>query len=398
MNKKLVAVAIAGLLAAPLAQAQTANVTLYGRANMNMAFVNGAKADPLPNGSNPNIFRVDSNSSRFGIRGTESLGGGLNAIFQIENGSINMSSTGGVLGGRDTFVGLSGGWGRFYMGFYSAPYDDITGIGANNTNNTGILSQGALWAQATRDGSGPIVGNVSGGGGFDNRLSNSIRYDSPIMAGFAFSGQFATSERSQADSTGAGQTAGANNNVTGGPSSNSNIQSYSLKYNNGPFAGVAAFEYHNNIRGTVNSNLDDSAFSVAAQWQFSGFNIAGKYEWLDYDATQTTNLKRTFWELSSTILVGANGSVYVAYGKANDGTGSAVAGTRIGQLGKGDNTGASNWQVAYAYALSKRTSLFTGYAKVSNDSNANYSFGGNANAVKLGGDPGGFTAGMWHNF
>ncbi len=44
MNKKLVAVAIAGLLAAPLAQAQTANVTLYGRVNLNMVFVNGTKA------------------------------------------------------------------------------------------------------------------------------------------------------------------------------------------------------------------------------------------------------------------------------------------------------------------------------------------------------------------
>ncbi len=41
MNKKLVAVAIAGLLAAPLAQAQTANVTLYGRVNLDMEFVNG---------------------------------------------------------------------------------------------------------------------------------------------------------------------------------------------------------------------------------------------------------------------------------------------------------------------------------------------------------------------
>ena len=92
MNKKLVAVAIAGLLAAPLAQAQTANVTLYGRANMNMAFVNGGQASEAGN-TNPTVFRVDSNSSRFGIRGTESLGGGLNAIFQIENGSINMSST-----------------------------------------------------------------------------------------------------------------------------------------------------------------------------------------------------------------------------------------------------------------------------------------------------------------
>ena len=41
MNKKLVALAVAGVLAAPLAQAQTANVTLYGRVNLDVEFVNG---------------------------------------------------------------------------------------------------------------------------------------------------------------------------------------------------------------------------------------------------------------------------------------------------------------------------------------------------------------------
>ena len=45
MNKKLVAVAIAGLLAVPLAQAQTANVTLYGRVNLDMEVVNGKQAN-----------------------------------------------------------------------------------------------------------------------------------------------------------------------------------------------------------------------------------------------------------------------------------------------------------------------------------------------------------------
>ena len=102
MNKKLVAVAIAGLLAAPLAQAQTANVTLYGRINIDMEFVHGR----LNNGTDPNVYRVTSNSSRFGLRGTESLGGGLNAIFQIENGSIRPTlGDGGNLAGRDSFVG-----------------------------------------------------------------------------------------------------------------------------------------------------------------------------------------------------------------------------------------------------------------------------------------------------
>jgi len=82
MNKKLVAVAVAGVLAAPLAaQAQTANVTLYGRLNVDYELVTGRQAD----GSNPNVSRLSSNSSRIGVRGTESLGGGLNAIFQIES-------------------------------------------------------------------------------------------------------------------------------------------------------------------------------------------------------------------------------------------------------------------------------------------------------------------------
>jgi len=47
MNKKLVAVAVAGVLAAPLAaQAQTANVTLYGRLNLTMEAVSGRAVDP----------------------------------------------------------------------------------------------------------------------------------------------------------------------------------------------------------------------------------------------------------------------------------------------------------------------------------------------------------------
>jgi len=370
MNKKLVAVAIAGLLAAPLAQAQTANVTLYGRANLDMEFVNGKKAGAIAN-TNPTIFRVSSNSSRFGLRGTESLGGGLNAIFQIENGSIPMDTGGGNLAGRDSFVGLSGGWGKFYIGKYSAPYDAITDIQGNNTNNTGILSTGALWAQASQD---------FGGGGFDTRWNNAIRYDSPSWSGFAINAEYASGEGA----------AGI---------SNSGIQSYLLKYDNGPFMGRAAYEFHHNMRGTVNNALSDSAFSIAALWQFSGWNIAGTYEWLDYDATQSTSLKRQYWQIQSTINVGANGSLYLMYGSASNGKGSASDLTpRIGSLAHGSNTGASNWQVAYAHALSKRTSLFAGYMKVNNDSRANYSFGGNSYAVAPGGDPQGFSAGMWHNF
>src|ERR1700759_2568854 len=110
MNKKLVALAVAGAFALPLAaQAQTANVTLYGRLNGDFEFIKGQQAD----GSNPTVNRFSSNSSRLGVRGVESLGGGLSAIFQIESNvsfdTGNTSASG--LASRESFVGLQGSWG-----------------------------------------------------------------------------------------------------------------------------------------------------------------------------------------------------------------------------------------------------------------------------------------------
>src|SRR6185369_5618432 len=135
MKKKLVAVAVAGVLGAPLAaHAQTANVTLYGRLNVDLEWVKGAQPD-------------GSNSSRFGIRGTESLGGGLNAIFQIES-SINGDTNSGNLGGRETFVGFQGAWGTFKMGHFLMPLDDMHPIFGNvPTYTTSILSTASVWAQ-----------------------------------------------------------------------------------------------------------------------------------------------------------------------------------------------------------------------------------------------------------
>jgi predicted porin len=254
------------------------------------------------------------------------------------------------------------------MGHFTAPYDDITNIGTNNTGNTGILTMGNLWAQGTQD---DVVG------GFDNRLKNSIRWDSPTWAGFKTSVQFATAEDS--------------------PSANSNQGGMSGTYQNGPFLAVAAYQYNNNIRGLKYQELDDSAFSIGAQWQFSQFNIGAKYEWLDYDFTQSSSLKRQYWEIASTILVGANGSVYISYGDAADGKGSAPTGAKIGQLVKGTGTGANTWQISYAHNLSKRTYVYTGYGKINNDNNAAYT-GNFRNPVQNGANPGGFSMGMWHNF
>src|SRR6266700_7222795 len=187
MNKKLVALAVAGAFALPLAaQAQTANVTLYGRLNMDLEFVRGTQAD----GTNPTVNRVSSNSSRFGMRGTESLGGGLNAIFQIES---NVSGDTGnaassSLASRETFVGLQGSWGKATIGKFLMPLDDLHPIFGNApTLTTSILATAAIWAQ------GPLN---KAQGGFDARTGNSLRYDSPNFSGFTGALQYSTRDSS----------------------------------------------------------------------------------------------------------------------------------------------------------------------------------------------------------
>jgi len=229
MNKKLVAVAVAGMLAAPLAaQAQTANVTLYGRLNLDMEVVN-VKMDTTQNpGNTPfdgnaqkqNIFRVVSNSSRLGVRGSEALGGGLSAIFQIESAvsAANGGGVGSTLGTRETFVGLQGGWGTVKMGYFLTPYDDIHPIfGSVPTLATGILGTQALWSNTGWS------GNYQYGGAFDDRAANSIRYDSPNFAGFTGSAQIGTAVTGGDPTNGPSPTT-TGITVTGVPSGTTNAQ------------------------------------------------------------------------------------------------------------------------------------------------------------------------------
>ena len=84
----------------------------------------------IPAGDNPTVVRVSSNTSRFGMRGQESLGGGLLAIFQLESNvswDTGNSSISG-LASRESFVGLQGSWGKVTMGKFLMPQDDVHAV------------------------------------------------------------------------------------------------------------------------------------------------------------------------------------------------------------------------------------------------------------------------------
>jgi predicted porin len=369
MNKKLVALAVAGVLSAPLAaQAQTANVTLYGRLNITLEGVNQSSAGTGI--SESTIYRVSSNSSRLGVRGTESLGGGLNAIFQIES-SISGDAGGGTLAGRETFVGLQGGWGTVKVGNFLAPYDDIHPIFGNvPTLTTSILSTASIWAQ------GP---SSKAQGGFDARLGNSIRYDSPNIAGFTGSIQASTNE-----------------NTFHGM-----IYSMGGYYNAGPFQAGLAYERNQSARG---DGLNDDAISVAGGWNFGIGRVAGVYERLKYDVAAGGDLKRDFYGISGTFNLGP-GQLYAFWGHANDGKGSSADGSQVGGLVRGADTSSDEYTISYTYPLSKRTLTYVGYVKIDNDNNARYTFNINPlnqSAVTGGligqGKPQGLVAGIVHFF
>ncbi len=366
MNKKLVALAVAGVLAAPLAQAQTANVTLYGRVNMDLeVLINQKQATSTATQEiKQNLYRISNNSSRLGVRGTESLGGGLNAIFQVEE-RYDPSSSGPATVSGDTFIGLQGGWGTFKIGYYLSPYDDLTAFWSSvPTLGTSIFNAANIWAN--NGGQGINTGS------FDDRIGNSIRYDTPTMSGFTGSFQLGARDNGNNDNNGVAYL--QNSGDLAQMRRHATVYSIGGFYNNGPIGIGAVYEQHNNIRG---QGLADKGLSVAGSYNFGVAKLGLVWEQLDYDVTTSTNVKRSFWGISGIFNIGP-GQMYAMYGGANDGTGSAANGSRVGAVTKGSQTGAHTWQVTYTYPLSKRTLVYGGYIMIDNDANANYNFGNNS--------------------
>jgi predicted porin len=197
MNKKVMAIAVAGVLTAPAAFAQSSNVQLYGRANLGFDFyeASGARsqgAGPgLVNGSAIDYdgrFRVFDNSSRVGLRGTEDLGNGLKAIFQIETG-VNIDSGGttgqggqanassGTWASRDSFVGLDSGFGRLTFGRQSIYWanGELAQFAANYINTEIPWTNGTQLGRISRGPGAPAV--VA-------RTPNTVQYTTPTFAGF----------------------------------------------------------------------------------------------------------------------------------------------------------------------------------------------------------------------
>ncbi|MFY7941747.1 MAG: porin, partial [Burkholderiaceae bacterium] len=120
------------------------------------------------------------NGSRWGLRGSEDLGGGLKANFTLESG-INLdtgaAAQNGVTFSRQAFAGLSGAFGEVRLGRQYSAYDEVRGA-FNNTSDSGTFA-------AT--GGGTSGGVFGAGGDYTNRIDNQVYYATPNFAGFTAS-------------------------------------------------------------------------------------------------------------------------------------------------------------------------------------------------------------------
>jgi general bacterial porin, GBP family len=239
MKKTLIVAALSASFATA-ANAQS-SVTLYGIVDAGFTYVNNEGASN-EKGHGPSFGLTSGNlsDSRWGMRGTEDLGGGMKAIFTLENGfdlTNGKGAQGGRMFGRQAFVGLSGeGFGAVTLG---RQYDSVS------------------------DYLGPLTANGAWGGTYfahpwdnDNTnssfsVNNSVKYQSANYGGFSFGGLYGFS------------------NAAGSFAEN-RAYSVGAGYANGPFKLAAAYL---ELQGTNSGNksgavTDSTVFDTSGNFSF----------------------------------------------------------------------------------------------------------------------------------
>ncbi|MDX6008468.1 porin [Cupriavidus necator] len=352
---------LTGVCTAAGAQSQ---VTLYGRLNTSLEYSDATTAsDGTRLGG---TGRLTNNRSVFGMRGEESLGDSLKAIWQIES-SISLDSGGGQIAGRNTRIGLAGSAGSFFMGNWTTPYLEATSAYDPFYPTT------AGYMAIMGNGSTPTSNNVEDTSSFDRRQKNSIHYRSASWNGFR-----------------AGVTWGVNEERVTVPR-NPSLWSFSAAYDGGPLNLVLAYERHNNYQ---TAGRDDDGLKVGVSYQFPITRVSAIYERLHY-RTATGDLKRDAY-YASVVQTLWTGSLRAGVGVASNGRGNATE--AVGFFRSGADTGAVQATIGYEYPLSKRTAVFGFYSRIFNKKNATYDFAINELGISAGADPQTFALGMRHTF
>ncbi len=385
MQKKIVALAVAGLSTAAFAQT---NVTIYGVADVSGQGYNqsNVKNGTSANGYNGgNTMNIQSNSSLIGFKGTEDLGNGLKALFQAETtlylaGTSSGAGFGtgnlfGTTGMRDSFVGLNSKYGTVLAGYLSTPF-------RSSLTSFDVMPGATGASQRDKQMGSMRFGSVDG-----LQLSSAIRataiaYAMPTLYGFDASIAYTGSNNNGTNNT--TQLKDCNTSATDASACTATPQS-AFSVNLG-WTG-----YGVNLKGAF-QQANTSFSSAQGSGNLTNPNNVGDYTSYLVGAMYTgvQNLKVSGVYLRNTL--GTNGVTDLTTsgaGKISNnqfylGTSyrmgnweprlsatwsSDVDGSNIQQMG------SRQWTANLGYYLSKRTQVYGLISNLNNSANQNYTFG-----------------------
>lgn len=362
MQKKLIALALAGLVTAPVF-AQS-NVTIYGRADYGFMSRNG------DSGGSPDVDRKSEMASglqagsRIGFRGTEDLGNGLKAIFQLEYGiAMDAGLGGGLTNARNSYVGVTGGFGTLIGGHLDGVRYNVFGkYDAFANGNVANFTQ--MTAQV-------------------DRASNAIAYITPNFGGLTGTLAYSTH-------IGASNPLGLAAQEASGNDGDGILTTAMLAYDNGPISVNLDAE---RIRFNANAAPTSSAFGIekinvytlAGSYDFGVVKLAALYDILRADGRNgggDSDVRS--WFVSAKAPVGGNVVLKATYGRTED--------------KDNDDTEATKWGVGGDYNLSKRTNLYLTYGSIRQDDNSNIQLSQAGNGFASGYGVRGFDLGIAHKF
>lgn len=312
--KKLALAAALTAAFAGTAYAQS-SVQIYGRVNTTVEYQdNGASS------GDDTVTGMRNNASRFGFRGKEDLGGGLNAIFELEAGFDSGTGEGGQnLFGREAWVGLeSKDLGKIKLGRLgiTALYGyTIDWIGVFN-HDTGTTAEDNIYVL-------PVT------------LSNAIEYQSPTFFGGLFGGF----------------TVNANENT------DPQVYQGFLVYQKGDLHLAGGYSYSNE------QGVDQSGWVATAAYAFGPVLLGLEYDYVDQSTTGANFGNRSSVTGTAMYTLGAS-EFHLSVGWADN-------------WSRVSSSDATQFTLGYNYNLSKRTKLYGFYYQIDNGR-------GTANAITYG--------------
>ncbi len=322
MKKTLIALAA---LAAGSAFAQS-SVTMYGLLDVGYNFHAAGQGAA---GANNNVSMGNFHGpSRFGIKGSEDLGGGLKANFNLESGNLGLDTgSTAVAFGREAWVGVSGGFGETRLGLTSSFGTKATAAFDLNEISTSSAMDNAGISPVTWYGS--------------SRRGNQFQYISNTYSGFSGGVAFDVS----ADATGL-KTGSTGTAITTTKSTGQAMAAYA----NGPIAAAVVVE------GKRQDGVADNR---------TAYNLSGSYN-LGV-AKISAGLTQSPYK---TVTYGTNGMAIGGKG-ANIGVVAPFGVTNVGAQYAHNSTSGDNALELFAnYSLSKRTRLYVDTVRIDYKNNS----------------------------